>query len=473
MRFTPSLLAAALYSTSVAAFFPLKLDADINARDISNDGAVTLDVRRAPVRRDNLFKSIKADKPTATNSTGIDQDGKDYSYFAVAQIGSEKQEMWMLLDTGGSNTWIFSSQCTDEPCQQHRTFTESKSDTLNMSSVSWNVGYGTGTVNGVLGDDTLSIAGLEVTMALGLAKEASDDFMSYPMDGILGLSRSNDTGYDSPTFMDVVEKAGLLQSNIIGFSLSRGDDGGKDGSITFGGVDEDKLSGNVTYTDTVSSSNRWSIPVDDVTVDGTACNFTDRSAIIDTGTSYAMMTPDDAKTLHDMIPGSSKSGSKYLVPCDSDAELRVIFSGVSYAISPKDYVGEKSGSDCASNIIAQQSFGENVWLLGDVFLKNVYSVFDYDNNKIGFAGRKGMTDPVVTSEDSNQDTVDASKVGGTGDGSDSSSSSSPSSSESDSPSSTSSSSSSSSTADEKSSATIITPQLCWPALLVMLGFIYS
>lgn len=469
MRLVPSLLVAALYSTSVAAFFPLKLNADIDARDTSNNGFVTLDVRKAPVRRHNLFKSITADKPTAPNSSGIDQDGQDYSYFAVAQVGSEKQEMWMLLDTGGSNTWIFSSQCTDEPCQQHRTFTESASDTLNMTSISWNVGYGTGTVSGVIGNDSLSIAGLEVNMALGLAKEASDDFMSYPMDGILGLSRSNDTGYDSPTFMDVIENAGLLESNIVGFSLSRGDDGGKDGSITFGGVDEDKMSGNVTYSDTVPSSNRWSIPVDDVTVDGTACNFTDRSAIIDTGTSYAMMTPDDAKTLHNMIPGSSKSGSKYLVPCDTDAELRVIFSGVSYAISPKDYVGDKSGSDCASNIIAQEAFGENVWLLGDVFLKNVYSVFDYDDNKIGFAGRKGMTDPIVTSEDSTQDTVDASDVGDTADGSESSS---PSSSESGSPSSTSSSSASTSTTDDKSSATTIAPRLCWPALLVMLGFFY-
>lgn len=468
MRLVPSLLAAALYSSRVAAFFPVKLDADIEARDIPNDGAVTLDVRKAPVRRDNFFKSITADKPSAENSTGINQDGKDYSYFAVAQVGSDKQEMWMLLDTGGSNTWIFSSQCTDEPCKQHRTFAESKSDTLNMSSVSWNVGYGTGTVSGVIGDDSLSIAGLDVTMPLGLAKEASDDFMSYPMDGILGLSRSNDTGYDSPTFMDVVEREGLLQSNIVGFSLSRGTDGGKDGSITFGGVDEDKLSGNITYTETMPSTKRWSIPVEDVTVDGTACNFTDRSAIIDTGTSYIMMTPDDAKTFHSIIPGSSKSGSKYTIPCDTDVEIRVIFSGVSYAISPSDYVGQKSGSDCASNIIAQKSFGEHEWILGDVFLKNVYSVFDYDENKVGFAGRKGMTDPVVTSEDeAEEDTVDASDVGDTEDGSDSSSSS-----DSESSTSTSSSSSSSSTTDEKSSATAITPRFCWPALLVMLGFFY-
>lgn len=466
MRLVPSLLAAALYSSSVAAFFPLKLDADIEARDASNDGVVTLDVRKAPVRRDNFFKHITADKPSAENSTGIDQDGKDYSYFAVAQLGSAKQEMWMLLDTGGSNTWIFSSQCTDEPCQQHRTFDESKSDTLEMSSVSWNVGYGTGTVSGVLGNDTLSIAGLNVNMALGLAKEASDDFMSYPMDGILGLSRTNDTGYDSPTFMDVIKSEGLLQSNIVGFSLSRGSDGGKDGSVTFGGVDEDKLSGNITYSDTVPSSDRWSIPLDDVTVDGTACNFTGRSAIIDTGTSYMMLTPDDAKTFHDLIPGSSQSGSKFTVPCDTDAEVQVIFSGVGYTISPKDYVGQKSGSGCASNILAQQSFGENVFMLGDVFLKNVYSVFDFDENKIGFAGRKGMTDPVVTSEDSAKDTEEASDVGDTDDGSDSSSSSS---SQSKSSTSTSSSSSSTSTGDEKSSATAITPKLCWPALLVMLG----
>jgi cathepsin D len=32
--------------------------------------------------------------------------------------------------------------------------------------------------------------------------------------------------------------------------------------------------------------------------------------------------------------------------------------------------------------------GSNVWLLGDSFLKNVYSAFSFDKNAVGFASLK-------------------------------------------------------------------------------------
>ncbi|KAI0743577.1 hypothetical protein C8Q80DRAFT_1272253 [Daedaleopsis nitida] len=32
--------------------------------------------------------------------------------------------------------------------------------------------------------------------------------------------------------------------------------------------------------------------------------------------------------------------------------------------------------------------GDNVWLLGDYFMKNVYSVFSIDKNAVGFAQLK-------------------------------------------------------------------------------------
>ena len=29
--------------------------------------------------------------------------------------------------------------------------------------------------------------------------------------------------------------------------------------------------------------------------------------------------------------------------------------------------------------------GSNVWILGDSFMKNVYTAFDFDHNQVGFA----------------------------------------------------------------------------------------
>lgn len=329
-----------------------------------------------------------ADTPSTPNSTALDQDGNDFSYFAVANLGSKKQEMWLLLDTGGTNSWVFGSDCKAKACEQHNTFGGEDSDTMKVSNIAWDVGYGTGTVGGVLATDTISIAGLSVRTTFGLASNASNDFLSYPMDGILGLAPSTKSEIGTTTFMDDVANGNLLQSNIVSFSLSRSVDGGKDGEVSFGVVDETKFSGKITYTNSQGRSGLWSIPLDDASVDGNACHFSKKSAIIDTGTSYFLVPPNDANVLHALIPGSSISGGNYIVPCNSTADVQLAFSGVNYSISPKDYVGKPtSGSNCLSTIVGRKVFGDNDWLVGDVFLKNVYTVFDYDENRIGFAPR--------------------------------------------------------------------------------------
>lgn len=415
MRFSPCLLIAACLSTRVSAFYPYSFDAEDSSSDSISDeaeelpdtvqgdnssGSFTLAVRRVPIRRDNNHKIVKADKPSMANSVSLHQDGQDFSYFSTVEVGSESQEMWMLLDTGGTNTWVFGSDCASEACKQHRTFNES-SKTLEKSDEKWNVNYGTGTVSGVLGNDSLSIAGLDVTMAFGMASNASNDLLAYPMDGILGLSRTNDSGFGTPTFMDVLANSSQLKSNIVSFSLSRASDGGNDGQVTFGDVDNALFAGNITYSDTVNTSNRWSIALDDASVNGTPINFLNKSAIIDTGTSYVMIPPDDAKAIHAHIPGANQTGANFAIPCDSNANITFTFSGVDYAISPKDYVAHTSDSKCTSTIIGRQLFGKDDWLVGDTFLKNVYTVFDFDQDRVGFAERAYRPDPEDESAESN------------------------------------------------------------------------
>ncbi|PKY02204.1 acid protease [Aspergillus campestris IBT 28561] len=342
---------------------------------------------KAPQRRDNSYKVVMADTPSSPNTVALNQDGRDYSYFAKIKVGSQDQDMYMMLDTGGVNTWLFSADCKSTACSLHNTFGEKESSSLETSDEDWHVGYGTGTVSGVVGTDNITIGDVDVWLPIGLADTASDDFRSYPMDGIIGLGRAEEGSFGQPTFMDQVKKEKVLDSNIIGFTFSRSSDDEKDGAVTIGGVDKSRYSGDIAYTDTTGSVSHWRIPLDDVSVDGHACRFSDRTAIIDTGTSYMLLPPDDAKTLHDLIPGAQESGKQtFVLPCDSTVDLQLTFSGVSYSISHKDYIGDKAtGSMCLSTIVAHQMFGDDEWLVGDVFLKNVYTVFDYDEDRIGFA----------------------------------------------------------------------------------------
>ncbi|KAL8833681.1 MAG: hypothetical protein Q9170_004126 [Blastenia crenularia] len=351
-------------------------------------------VQGSPVKRENNYDFVTASPPTQTNSESIHDDGTDFSYFAGIDFGSRGKTMYMLVDTGAANTWVMSSECNTQVCAEHNTFGSSDSTSIEVSSDEFGLTYGTGSVSGVTAKDTVEIAGVSVSLPFGLASKVSDDFSTYPMDGILGLGFPASKAMDFPTAMETIQKARALTSNVFGVNLQRSSDGSTDGELSFGAPDITKFQGDLSYTNLVDGASMWEIPVDDTNVNGSPCRFAGRTAIIDTGTSFMLLPPADAKQLHSQIPSSQANGETYSIPCASNASLQLIFSGISYNISPADYVGSPTNdgsSICTSNIVGRRPFGEDQWLVGDVFLKNVYSVFDYDEARIGFAAKASQS----------------------------------------------------------------------------------
>jgi cathepsin D len=249
---------------------------------------------------------------------------------------------------------------------------------------------------------------MDVTFTFGSASSATKTFASYPIDGILGLGRSQTAGCSIPSFMDVVASNALLGSNVVGFSLSRAADDPKDGEVNFGTIDTTKFDGNISYTAT--NQDTWTIALDDVYVNDQAVGFTGKSATIDTGTTYILIPPADAASLFALVPGSSKSGENYIIPCNSTATLEFEFSGIKYAIEPDDYIGATSTGGCVSTIVGHESSGADTWLVGDVFLKNVYTVFDFDNAQVGFGGRAVNSTSVNGTYSSTNTTTSSSAV---------------------------------------------------------------
>jgi hypothetical protein len=207
------------------------------------------------------------------------------------------------------------------------------------------------------------------------------------MDGILGIGRG-DTGtdaVDAPQVMDALSSSHLIGSKLYGIHLSRVSDGLNDGELNLGEVNKDRFSGDLNWLDCVpNDTGFWEILLSDASVNGKTLGLRGKQGIMDTGTSYILMPPADALAIHSQMTGFVKNGETFSVPCDTKVPLQFIFGDVGYNISTSDWLGGKLDSGlCRSNIVGRQTFNESQWLIGDVFLKNVYSVFDFDKSRVG------------------------------------------------------------------------------------------
>lgn len=299
--------------------------------------------------------------------------------------------MYLLVDTGATNTWIMGSDCKTKSCGAHHTFGKEDSTTLETDGATFGLGYGTGSVTGEIVNDTVTMGGLSTFTTFGLATNVSDEFSLYPIDGILALGRPGSGIPGFPATMKAVIESKVLDANLIGINLNRASDGTADGELNFGSPDTTKYSGDLSYVNTVSGSETWEISVDDMVVNGIACNFTGKTAFIDTGTTLMLFPTQDAQRLHSLIPRSQQVDKIFQIPCSSEILMQIKISGITYNVRAEDYVGKpiEGGDLCSSNIVGGlETSGNNQWILGDSFLKNVYTVFDFDKNRIGLPPNK-------------------------------------------------------------------------------------
>jgi hypothetical protein len=334
-------------------------------------------------KRQNVYRVIEPAKSNQEHGIGIYQDGSDFSYFVRAKLGSEEKELFMLLDTGAATSWVMGSECTSEACGKHNSFGAEDSNSLVvLDDGAFAVNYGTGSVKGNKVQDTINIAGINPSLVFGLANETSNDFNHFPFDGILGLSMASGS---SDNFLKKVKALNKFDNNIFCVFISRASDGPNTGEITFGECNKDKYTGDFTYTDvSADSKGDWAIPMDGLSYDGKKAGVKGKLAYIDTGTSYVFGPKADVEAFHKHIPGSSSTdGTTWKIPCDSNKEVTYMFSGQSYVIKTSDWQSKPDASgSCTSNIYGHEVV-PNAWLLGDLFLKNVYALFDADEERIG------------------------------------------------------------------------------------------
>uniref|UniRef100_A0A8C4LMH5 Pepsin A n=1 Tax=Equus asinus TaxID=9793 RepID=A0A8C4LMH5_EQUAS len=329
--------------------------------------------------RNPASKYFPKEAATLAATEGL-ENYMDVSYFGTISIGTPAQEFTVIFDTGSSNLWVPSVYCSSLACSDHNRFNPEDSSTYEATSESVSITYGTGSMTGVLGYDTVRVGGIEDTNQIfGLSESEPSSFLYYaPFDGILGLAYpSISASGATPVFDNIWDQ------------VRQGGHGHLAHVVMFGGIDSSYYSGSLNWVP-VSEEAYWQITVDSITMNGEsiACSG-GCQAIVDTGTSLLAGPPSAIDNIQSYIGASEDSSGEGAISCSSiDSLPDIVFTinGVEFPLSPSAYILEEDGS-CISGFEGMDldtSSGE-LWILGDVFIRQYFTVFDRANNQIGLA----------------------------------------------------------------------------------------
>uniref|UniRef100_A0A8C0GTQ4 Peptidase A1 domain-containing protein n=1 Tax=Chelonoidis abingdonii TaxID=106734 RepID=A0A8C0GTQ4_CHEAB len=313
----------------------------------------------------------------------------DMSYYGAISIGTPPQNFLVLFDTGSSNLWVPSTYCQSQACTTHTRFNPSNSSTYSSNGQTFSLQYGSGSLTGVFGYDTVTVSnsisrGDDI---FGLSEtEPGTSFVYAQFDGILGLAFPAIAAGGATTVMQGLIQENLISASLFSFYLSDG------GELLFGGIDSNLYSGQIVWTP-VTQDAYWQIGIEGFSVDGQSSGWCSSGCqgIVDTGTSLLTAPQAIFSELMEDIGAQENSDGEYVVSCssiDSMPTISFTISRTSFPLSPSAYVLQSNSTECVVGIsptyLPSQN-GQPLWILGDVFLRSYYSVYDLGNSQVGFA----------------------------------------------------------------------------------------
>ncbi|KAJ7466921.1 acid protease [Mycena latifolia] len=307
------------------------------------------------------------------------------------KIGTPGVTLNLDFDTGSSDLWVWSSELTGVSKTGHNIYNPSKSKTASKQARStWNISYGDGSsASGNVYLDTVTIGGVSVPkQAVELAEKMSAQFSSGEgSDGLLGLAwPAINTVSPEPVKTPVQNMIdqGLIAQPLFTVKLDRGDNAG---FYSFGEIDTNVTSNPITYTP-VDKASGWSPPR---RTRSTARPFAraDNTAILDTGTTLALIDDDTVEAIYGAIKGAKfdQNQGGWMYPATSKVpSLAFAIGDTMYTLNAEDFpYGEAEGGYLFGGV---QSRGSNPFdILGDIFLKSVYVVFNQGESTVGLAQR--------------------------------------------------------------------------------------
>jgi cathepsin D len=382
----------------------------------------------------------KAQLGTKAQGTVEEKDYHNSAYVAEVSIGTPPQMFTVIADTGSSNLWVPNQQGgttggtggqihigggglgghgigglghglglkqspieeeirqeflrlighqSSNPLAGKETFNSSKSNTYAKDGRSFSIQYGTGSCSGFLGKDVVTFGGITVkNQTFGQATTLAPFFSGQPMDGILGLGYPQIAVDGVEPVVNTMIDQSLLKEPLFGVYMTKTDEDGEvGGSLTLGGIDSTRYEGAISYFP-VTKHGYWQLAMDGVKMQN-GPSFHKRYQIIsDTGTSLIAGPESEVKQICETLGGKWDARNEvYTVSRDAKnlQDVIFIFGGKEFAVGPESYLIQLDENTCMLGFQPSPAGGGVDWILGDVFIRDWYQIYDFGQNRVGFA----------------------------------------------------------------------------------------
>ena len=256
-----------------------------------------------------------------------------------------------------------------------------KSKSAKNTHQSFQASYGDGTTaKGSVYTDSFEIAGLKAkNVAIGHSTTKFIDDQD-PSEGISGMAFPSIQTFPKQykPFFESLKEQKAVSKGVFQFTLKAG----KGSTLTLGGVDSSKYTGDVAYTNVDPSQGFW---LTDAKINGKGIK-----AIIDSGSTIISGPTDQVRSvvqgLKGMTPFNQGGTIMYTYDCSQTPSITINVAGKNFKLGKaQTRYGTVQGGKCVLPIAGQDGMPMDAWIVGDTFFQATSIIFDTDKNRMGFA----------------------------------------------------------------------------------------
>jgi hypothetical protein len=312
-------------------------------------------------------------------------DFMNAQFYGDISVGNPPQTVSVIFDTGSSNLWV----PNQKPLfTRHKVYKHEKSTTYSRNGTIFKIEYGSGPVSGFFSRDDVKLGSLalkhynfaEVDNVKGLGPA----YYIGKFDGILGLGfDSIVVGGGSSPFGALVA-SGQLEKPEFAFYLGNMEEG----ELVLGGTDPEHYEGKFTLVPLIALT-YWEVALGGVSVGKEKIPGGTTRAIVDSGTSLLAGPVSEVRRIAQLLGATPLFAGEWALDCTkvkTAPSLVFKLGDTDFVLDPVDYILDTQGI-CLLGMMGINIPPPNgpLWILGDVFMRKYYTVFDWGNKQLRIA----------------------------------------------------------------------------------------